>query len=122
MLEFTIPERDSGGRKEKVMFDRKKKIGFSLESHSNIVKSVDRRGAAAKLGVQKGWIVICVDGTNVDGSNARSVLKKTHKGRGKYMIIFATEKSTGKNKMILSLQLSPRGTSPRECKESEEKI
>jgi len=61
-IEFRLPP--SGN--QKVMFDGKKKCGFTLERNSNVVKSVNSRGVADKGGVEKGWVVLKVDNTKVD--------------------------------------------------------
>merc|ERR1719233_172140 len=83
-LEFRLPP--SGDRK--VMFDGRKKCGFTLEQKSNVVKSVVGRGVAAKAGVEKGWVVLSVDGTKVDKTNVVSMLKQLGKSKKKYLIIF----------------------------------
>jgi len=105
-LEFKTPV-GSGPGSIKVMFDGKKKCGFRLEPKSTIVKSVDKRGAADKGGVQKGWNVLAVDGVKVNEENIRSELKRVSKSPRKFQVVFGTPQKKNRNKMLMSIQSSP---------------
>merc|ERR1711920_61434 len=111
-IEFGLPASNT-----KVMFDGKKKCGFTLEPKSNVVKTVDKRGVAGKGGVQPGWIVRTVDGTNVNEESVRSELKRAAKSPKKYFIFFEVNEKKNRNKMVMSLQ-----TSPGEHKDNEQKV
>merc|ERR1711920_355765 len=101
-IEFGLPASNT-----KVMFDGKKEWGFTLEPKSNVVKTVDKRGVAGKGGVQPGWIVRTVDGTNVSEESVRSALKRAAKSPKKYFIFFEVTDKKNRNKMLMSIQASP---------------
>merc|ERR1712060_228100 len=111
-IEFGLPASNT-----KVMFDGKKKCGFTLEPKSNVVKTVDKRGVAGKGGVQPGWIVRTVDGTNVSEESVRSALKRAAKSPKKYFIFFEVTDKKNRNKMLMSIQASPG-----EQKDNEKKV
>jgi len=114
-IEFQVPPT-TGAESLKVFFAGKKKVGFTLESESTVVKSVEKRGAASKGGVKVGWNVVSVDGIKVDEGNIRSTLKKVGKSPKKYQVIFGSPRKN-RNKMLMSLQQSPG-----EEKDSEQKV
>jgi len=115
-LEFEVPVK-AGADNLNVMFDGKKKCGFTLEPKSTIVKSVEKRSAAGKGGVQKGWSVVAVDGVMVDEVNVRSELKRVSKSQRKYQIIFGIPQKKNRNKMLMSIQ-----TSPGESKDNDQEL
>jgi len=105
-LEFQVPIKAGAGSLN-VMFEGKKKCGFALEPKSTIVKHVDKRSAAGKGGVQKGWSVVAVDGVMVDEENIRSELRRISKSQRKYQVIFGSPRKKNRNKMLMSIQASP---------------
>jgi len=103
-LEFEVPVKPGAGDLT-VMFDGKKKCGFTLEPKSTVIKSVEKRSAAGKSGVEKGFSVVAVNGIMVNGENIRSELKVS-KGQRKYPIIFGSPQKKNRNKMLMSIQVS----------------